>query len=73
MFQSFNSVEEPYTHSVIMAAGKPAAGNELYHVKEVPQKVKKIVKNQERFVKITRRNISMDCYYTSVQTGESNF
>ena len=73
MFQSLNSTEVPYTHSVIVAAGKPAAGDGPYYVKEVPEKVKKIVENQERFVKITRRNISMDRYYTSVQTGESNF
>jgi len=45
-----------------VAAGKPAAGDGPYYVKEVPEKVKKIVENQERFVKITRRNISMDRY-----------
>ena len=43
-----------------------------YYINTVPAKVKKLVENAERKVKLTGRNISMDRYYTSIEIGNSN-
>ena len=41
-----------------------------YYVNTVPGKVKKLVENTERGVKLTGRNISTDRYYTSIETAD---
>ena len=70
LFQSLNSVEWPFTHSVIVMAGKPVNQTGEFYIKETVEKVKKLVENQEREIKITGRNISTDRYYTGIQIAD---
>ena len=60
LFQSLNSVMWPFTHSTIVVAGKPENGSVPYYIKNIPDRVKKLVKNQKRKIKIFGRSISMD-------------
>ena len=60
LFQSLNSVMWPLTHSTIIVAGKPENGFGPHYIKKIPDKVKNLVNNQKRKIKITGRNISMD-------------
>lgn len=70
LFQSLNSVEWAYTHSIIVSAGKPQNGTGEYYINNVPDKVKALVRNTQRSVKLTGRNISTDRYYTSIPVAD---
>ena len=44
LFQSLNSVQWPFTHSIIVGAGKPEdTKNARYYINTIPGKVKKLV------------------------------
>ena len=70
LFQSLNAVKWPFTHSIIVAAGKPPDGTGPFYVNTVSGKVKKLVNNCERKVKLQGRNISTDRYYTGIEIAE---
>ena len=70
LIQSYNSVDFPFTHSMIVSTGKPKSGDGPYYIPKVFEKVRKLVENTERYVKLQGRNISMDRYYTSIQLAE---
>lgn len=55
---------------MIVVAGKPANKKGPYYINNIPDKVKKLVNNQERGNKITGRNISMDRYYSSIEIAD---
>ena len=70
LLRSLNSCKWPYTHAAIVEAGKPVNGSGPHYINNIPDKVKKLVNNQERKHEITGRNISTDRYYTSVQVAD---
>ena len=54
----------------MLAAGKPPNETGPFYVKTVSAKVKALVNNAERCVKLQGRNISTDRYYTGIEIAE---
>ena len=65
-FKSVNSVEYSYTHSVVVAAGKPPSGEGPHYTPKIDLIVGCLVSNLKQYQKIDGRNITMDRYYTSI-------
>ena len=75
LFQSLNSVIWPFTFSVIVYAGKPEKAEEApqlctYYIKKIVDKVRRLVQNMERKIKISGCNISMDRLYGCVEVAD---
>ena len=69
-FKSINSVEIPYTHSMVVAAGRPENEEGPHYTKDVLSTVQRLVTNLKKHVKLDGRNISMDNYYTKIDVAE---
>jgi hypothetical protein len=60
-FKSINSVEVPYTHSIILEAGRPENTKDAeYYTDKTLKKVQILVNNLKKHVKLGGRNISTD-------------
>ena len=59
-FKSINSVKVPYTHSIVVSAGKPENGNGPYYTPTVLSTVQRLVSNLQRKVELSGRNMSTD-------------
>ena len=75
LFQSLNAVIWPFTFSIIAYAGKPEKALEApqlctYYVQKIVDKVRILVQNMERKIKISGCNISMDCLYGCVEVAD---
>ena len=66
---SISDAEVPYTYFSLPYAGKPQAPNEFY-VPGTDEKTMYLVENLAKQCDITGRNISIDCYFTSIPLSE---
>ena len=69
-FKSINSVEVPYSHSIVVSAGKPENGEGPHYTPTVLSTVQRLVSNLKKRVELSGRNISTDNYYTSLPCAE---
>ena len=71
LYRSINSVEVPYTHSVIVMAGKPEnTEGAHYYINSVIGSVERLIMNLKRYQQIDGRIITTDNLYTSVQMAD---
>ena len=71
LYRSINSVEVPYTHSVIVMAGKPEnTEGARYYTNSVIGSVERLIMNWKRYQQIDGRIITTDNLYTSVQMAD---
>ena len=71
LYRSINSVEVPYTHSVIVMAGKPEnTEGARYYTNSVIGSVERLIMNLKRYQQIDGRIITTDNLYTSVQMAD---
>ena len=66
LFLSINSTKFPYTYYSTVYSGKPANGDGPYYLTGTDDYVKSIVDGLDSVSSVKGRNITMDCFYTSL-------